>query len=281
MGQVFSINSVFDFEKKCLEVSKELLSWIEEQRKLLSSTDTIHQRLLLFYCQHIKSFINNSEFIATALESAYEKENNLEALRNIIRTVIELDCQAIYLNKISEEEKIKKAMYIDALITILCGGDDKISNYLFEEHKRIAGSLKVSLPSKCDLQKWIEDEIINLNHNCEFRKFKKQFWFPPVVSIIKNHLDENKEPKIPKWFLCFYYSINSEQIHGNPYLGQNISNATNQILGLLIILHLQYLKEMSTLTNYPLERVDSLIKSWQIYFASRFVELWLSKQFTK
>jgi len=282
MTEIFSINKVFDFEKKCLDVSKELLNWLEEQRKLLSSTDSIGQRLSLFYCQHIKSFINNSEFIASALEGAREKENNLEALRNIIRTVIELLCHAIYLNKISKEEKIKKAMYIDTLITILFGGDDKTSNYLFEEHKRIAESLKISLPSKDDLEKWIEDEIINLNRNNEFRRFKNQFWFPSVVNIIKKHLDENEEPRIPKQYLCFYYGISSEQIHGNPYLGQNISNPRNQLLALLIILHLRYLKQMSVLTNFPLERAESIIKTWQIYFVNRFFDLWMiSKQLTQ
>jgi hypothetical protein len=272
MGQIFTINSVFDFERKCLDRNKEIVCWIDNKLGIVIPGDKIRERLLVFYKQIVESFISNSEFIVDSLQ----KHENIEPVSNITRTVIELYCRAMYLNKVQDEEKIKKLVGIDFYTIALYEIDTETSSDVIKESEVTAKSFKFTLPSMEKLKDWIRKDIVNLGKSEELNKFRQEFWFPRVKRIIKDYLDENEEPKIPKWILYKYYSLVSDQIHGNPYFGQHVPDMSprNRTLGLLITLNLRFLREISELTNFPRDKVDSLVLSWEKYFRSYFLDLW-------
>jgi hypothetical protein len=272
MGTIFTIDSVFDFEKKCLDRNKELLAWIDKKSQIITPNDMIRPRLLVFYKQLGESFDCNSDFIVDALE----KNDKLEPIRNIIRTVIELYCRAIYLNNVTDEEKIRRVLALDAYTIALCEIDSEDSRWIIRKGREIADSLRIPLPSMEKIQYLIKDGILCLGKSKGLNDFRREFLFPPVKQIIKQHLDEAQEPRIPKGILYKFYSLFSDQLHGNPYLGRHIHNMTprNQTLGLLIVLTLRFLREMSTLTGFPIDKTDSLILSWRNYYSKYFLDLW-------
>ena len=273
MSLIFSIESVFDFERKCLERNREIMSWIDEKLQFMVPVDESRERLLVFYKQMVKSFVDNSEFIFDSLQ----KNGNLEPLANITRTIIELFCRAMYLNKVGEKEKLKKVLACDLYSLAMCEMDNQGLACIIEECQDLAQSPGITLPTVKELKEWIKVGIYNLGQSKELHKFRQNFFFPSVKQMIREHLDEKEEPQIPKRILYGYYSMVSDQIHGNPYLAQHIPcrKPTNRILALLITLSLRFLKEISALTNFPMEKVDSLILSWQKYFKNGFVDLWI------
>ncbi len=272
MSKIFSINSVFDFERECLDELKKILKWITDKQKIEIPGDLIRPRLLAFYKYIIELYIDNSEFIIESIQ----KDSNLEPAGNITRTIIELYCRAIYLNNIDENEKIKKVVGIDLYTITLLNINTAASKYITDIDQKIAKSLNITLPSVEDLQKWIKVGIIDFSKSKELNDFRNNFFFPSVKSIIRNYFKEIEEPRIPSSFLYKYYSVLSDQIHGNPYLGEDKPTVSprNRILGLLITLHLRYLKEMSALTNFSVDKVNNLILNWKVYYRNNFLDLW-------
>ncbi|MDP2960726.1 MAG: hypothetical protein Q8N71_04815 [candidate division Zixibacteria bacterium] len=272
MGQVFSINSVFDFEKRCLDAHKKILKWITDKQKIETPGDVIRPRLLAFYKHLIELYIGNSEFIVESIQ----KDSNLEPAGNIIRTIIELYCRAMYLNNVDEKEKIKKIIGIDLYTITLLNINTPASKYITDIDLKIAKSLNITLPTIKELQEWIKEGIIDLRKSKELNDFRNNFFFSSVKKIVRNYLNEAEEPRIPKSFLYKYYLVLSDQIHGNPYLGQDKPTLSprNRILGLLIVIHLRFLKEVSTLTNFPMEEFNSLVETWKKDLLRNFLDLW-------
>lgn len=294
MRKLSIFQKALNFEKKCLDLNDSIIKKIENRLPLISGSPK-EMRKNQFFRQITDLFNSNSGFIITILEEG--KRSNLEPIRNILRTLMELYCRVLYLNNIKERKMVKLIIGMDFYTTALLETKFKIKNHLLSTDEKIAISQGINLYSKkrknkfrpvklCNinnLKKWLIEEATTTKSEY-LQEFRNRFWFPGVKKIIRKYLNENEEPQLKKIDFSFIYSAFSEQVHGNPYFGyykRRVKDPSWQILGFLTLIDLRFLKEISSLGNLLKDNVEELIKEWKRNIQKDFLSAWKATNFPR
>lgn len=283
---LFSFDSVLNFEKKCINLSKDIIESIEKVGRLdlANKKDSfIRATILVFVKETLNFFIDRSEFI---IEIINKKEIKQEILRNLYRGLIEIYCRVLYMNNINDKEKIKRIIWRELYIVALMCRERNLSNLpsIISLDYKIFKGIDVKFPEFKKFIDIVQNGLINLRDDKEFKKLREEFDFPSVRKVIKNHLNENEEPHISKVDMYYYYCIFSEQIHSNFNLefSNRKIDPKYQLTAWLILFHLKFLREVSRLINQHNEEVKNLVDEYNSNLKKQLVHLWhIDKQINK
>lgn len=280
---IFSFESILNFIDKCNKLNHELIKTIDtmgnisipNQFESLKRVKTYH-----FKKRTLEFFENRINFIIDCIN---KKVSGLDILGNLLRGLIEIYCRVLYLQKINEEERIKKLIWHDIYSSLLI--DIQFSQQSFQIIKddyKLLKHINASIPPLQDLKKIIQESLKNLSTKNQLKKLEKEYKFKSVRQIIKEYFDEHEKPPISKYTLYKIYSLYSEQIHSNLIIevGDTILSKENKdcskynIIAFSIVIYIKHLCEIAKQIGEK-NKAEELINEFEDKnFSHAFLDLW-------
>jgi len=223
----------------------------------------------------IKFFNARAEFITDITSQKSVKKEKLEILRTLIRGLMEIYSRILFIKNSDEKEVIKRIVGDTVYTAALLGNKISKPVELAYEANQIAGH---DLPEFEVLCEWVSASN-SKPESQDLRDFKRKFRFPPVKVVVNKYYQSGEESPIVKENFIYFYSIFSEQIHSNFYFEMNLKNdkynPKYQLLAILIVIHLKFLKLTNELSgsNYT-NKIELLIKEF-LEFRTKAFELWM------
>lgn len=214
--KIFSFESILNFIGKCNKLNHELIMSIDtignisipNQFESLKRVKNYH-----FKKRTLEFFENRINFIIDCIN---KKVSSLDILGNLLRGLIEIYCRVLYLQKISEEERIKKLIWHDIYSSLLIDIQFSQNSYqIIKVDYELLKHINASLPPLLELKKIIQESLETLSTKNQLRTLEKEYTFKSVRQIVKEYFDEKEKPPISKYALYKIYSLYSEQIHSN------------------------------------------------------------------
>ncbi|MCL5773314.1 MAG: hypothetical protein M1536_02915, partial [Firmicutes bacterium] len=200
----FSFGTALIFEKECNIFSQKLVDSINKIRNIqIPLVDAFPRAKKLDYVsQSLDFFKFRSEFILDNLEKNDSKY--LEILRTLIRGLMEIYCRIIFLKNVDEIEAIKRIIWQDLFFIARVIKKDPYNNFINQCYK-FCKQKNINIPLFDEICLLYEESVKNIKLPKKLDKFKKEFDFPSVRSIVVNYLDEKNVPKLSKYY--FYHLL--------------------------------------------------------------------------
>lgn len=275
---IISSKGAFELAEKCLKLTDTFYRAFECCGSISLSgklQNIVRQRELSFAKKTMEIFKDHASFLIGNLSS--EKDYNMRVVRESLRSLLEIYCRALFLNRNrSKVGAIKRIIgedyYTIAFLENVRSGDMLIID------QYLAKNLKFKLPEIKNLRAWIKETVFEFKkQRKELCKFNEEFRFPSVKSILQENFDNNLQPVTTREFLYWVYSILSSQLHGNIYFGMSINGMSfkYQILSLVVVLYLHFLQVMAEIVSYQgKDKIDALILEWENKIKQNINDIW-------